>query len=410
MLDPGVVLAARERATRPRGLRRLGALVGPGAVVSIAYVDPGNFATNTQAGAEFGTRLLWVVVVASAAAMLLQYLAARLGALTGQSLPELCRSHYPRPVTILLWVQAEVVIAATDLAELLGAAVALQLLFGVPLGVGVVVAALVSLAIVGVRVKERRHFRLAIGCTLGVVLLALLCAGIRCGLSLGDTVRGLRPDGFQSSGSVLLMAGIVGATVMPHAIYLHTDLTHDAPPVAATPVLRWHRRDVVRSLGVAACANLLILLVAAAAFAGTHREAGVDLPGIYRQLASYGDWVAVAFGLALLCSGLAASAVGTNAGDVVMRGFLQRRVPTVVRRSLSLLPGVAIVCLGADPTSALLLSQVVLSLGVPFALVPLLHLGRQAVPTKPGTACTLAAGAVASAICGLNVALVWGTF
>lgn len=411
MLDPGVVHAAREAKLETRPLGRAARWLGPGAVVSIAYVDPGNFATNVQAGSELGTRLLWVVAVASLAAMLIQYLAAKLGSVTGRSLPELCRERYPRPVTWGLWLQAELVIMATDLAEVLGGALALGLLFGVPLPIGGVAVAGVSLLLLMLKPDQRRRFHGVVGAALILILFGFLYQAWGTGVSGTSAVAGLVP-GFGGDRGVVLAAGIVGATVMPHAIYLHTGLARSpsAPTLGGHAGIRWHKRDIVITLGLAGFANMLILLVAAKAMSGLGAGgAEVTLDAAYDRLQTYGGFVAGAFALALLVSGLAASGVGTQAGDVVMLGYLRRRIPTLLRRLLTLAPALVVVSIGTEPTKALVFSQVLLSLGIPFAIIPLIVLTSQRRVMGSFTnhpLCTAIAGLIAAAICLLNLSLV----
>ncbi|QFZ21669.1 Nramp family divalent metal transporter [Saccharothrix syringae] len=360
-------------------LRSTAAGMGPAFVVAVAYVDPGNFATNMAGGAAHGYLLLWVIVGASAMAMFIQYQSAKLGVVTGRNLPELCREHYPRPVTGLLWVQAELVAMATDLAEFVGAAVALNLLFGVPLLPAALITAVVSAGILALAPLRRRRFESVIAGLLAVVLGGFLYQALRLGPPTG-AVAGLVP-GFAGEDSVLLATGMLGATVMPHVIYLHSALTqhHRATdPAVRGQRLRSTRADILVALGVAGVVNASMLVVAAGAFHGTG-SAHESLEEVHHGLgALLGPGAALAFALALLASGLAASSVGTYSGQVVMEGFLRRRIPLALRRLLTMAPALAVLALGVDPTRALVLSQVVLSFGIPFALVPLVLLGRRA--------------------------------
>lgn len=399
---------------------RLARLCGPGLVVAVAYVDPGNVATNTQAGATLGTRLLFVVLLAGVAAMLVQYLSAALGVASGRSLPEQCRLQYPRPVTRGLWVQAEVVTMATDVAEIIGGALALWLLFGVPLPVGGVLVAGVGVGLLLLGHDERNRFQLAVAGLLTVLMTGLAYLVWRMGPGVGETVAGLRPD-LSGPGALLLATGIVGATVMPHAVYLHSALTA-ARPVVGGPdkvrsALRRHRREIALALSVAACANAAFLLVAAGAFHGDDaRVPGVDggsLEAAHAGLTAYAWPLGLAFAVVLLASGVAASGVGTLAGDVVMQGFLRRRVPLALRRCITVAPALVVLWLPVSVTDALVGSQVVLSFGVPFALGPLVHLTASRTvmgPHRVARPVTVVAAAVAAVISGLNLWLVLGAW
>jgi manganese transport protein len=392
-----------DRAVR---LRRLLGVLGPAFVVSVAYVDPGNFATNVAAGAGHGTRLLWVVVAANVMAMLVQYLAGKLGLATGRNLPQLCRERYPRPVTWGLWLQAELVAMATDLAEFVGAAIALNLLFGVPLLPAGLITAVVTFAVLSLRPQGRRRFEAAIVGMLAIVLAGFVYQVLAAGPP-DHLAAGLLP-GLDGSDSLLLATGIVGATVMPHAVYLHSDLSRNRTGDLRAAV-RAHRVDVTVALGIAGAINVAMLVVAAAALHG----AGITtLAQAHAGLATaLGAGAALAFALALLASGLAASSVGTYSGDVIMAGFLRRSVPVATRRLVTMAPALLVLGLGVDPTRALVLSQVFLAVGIPFALVPLVLLTRRrdvmgALVNRP---LTTAAGAVVSAlIISLNVVLLAG--
>jgi manganese transport protein len=362
--------------TVPARVRSAAVVMGPAFVVAVAYVDPGNFATNMAGGAAHGYLLLWVIVSASLLAMFVQYQSAKLGVVTGRNLAELCREHYPRPVTGLLWVQAELVAMATDLAEFVGAAVALNLLFGVPLLPAAGITALVSFGILALAPLRRRRFESVIIGLLAIVLGGFLYQTLSLG-PLTGAAAGLVP-GFAGVDSVLLATGMLGATVMPHVIYLHSALTqrhHRTGDVR--DVLRASRTDIAVALGIAAVVNVSMLVVAASAFhqAGAPRESLEDMHSGLGQL--LGPGAALAFALALLASGLAASSVGTYSGQVVMEGFLRRRIPLWLRRFVTMAPALAVLAFGVDPTKALVLSQVVLSFGIPFALVPMVLLARR---------------------------------
>ena len=395
--------------------RRLLPLLGPAVVAATAYVDPGNFATNTLAGAGHGMQLLWVIVAANLMAVLVQYLSAKLGLATGRNLPQLCRDHYPRPVSRLLWVQAEAVAIATDLAEVVGGAVALNLLFGVPLLPGGLAVGVVACALLAVHQRRPRRFE---------VLVVALFAGILVCLvtTLGQTspdpvlVAGGLVPGLDGTDSLLLATGILGATVMPHVIYLHSDLTRDARRRAGgtRAALRGQRVDLAVGMGSAGVLNAVMLVVAATVFFRPGVEAPADLEGVHAGLGALaGPLAAGAFAVALLLSGLVSSGVGTYAGQVIMDGFLRRRVPLWVRRAVTLGPALLLLGLGTDPTVVLLISQVVLSFGIPFALVPVLDLGRRRglmgpLATRP--AVTALAGVLAVVVIGVNAHLVVSVF
>ncbi|WP_406497120.1 Nramp family divalent metal transporter [Streptomyces sp. NBC_01604] len=361
------------------GRRRVVSLIGPAFVAAVAYIDPGNFATNVEGGTRFGFLLLWVVLAANVVAMLLQYLSAKLGIATGRNLAELCRDHYPRPVVRLLWLQAEIVVIMTDLAELIGGAIALNLLFDLPLLQGGLLIAAASFVILAVRTARQRRFEALITAMLAVIACAFLYQTLTADVPLGGVASGFVPR-FDGSESVLLAAGIVGATVMPHAIYLHSALTQErfAPGqgLRRSTLLRAQRVDVVLAMGVAGLINMAMLVVAATTLRGTGAEPTIE--GAHAQFAaSSGALTALLFAIALLASGLASSSVGVYTGQVVMQGFLRRRIPLYVRRSLAVVPALAVLAMGVDPTRALVLSQVTLSFGIPFALVPLVLLTRK---------------------------------
>lgn len=398
--EPGTV----TRRSRAPGL----VLFGPAFVAAVAYVDPGNLATDVTGGARYGYQLLWVVVLANLIAMLVQYLSAKLGIATGKNLPELCRDRYRKPVRLALWVQAELVIVMTDLAEVIGGAVGLQLLFGVPLAAGGVLTAVGMMIILVMQRRGRRAFEAVIISLLGVVLLAFLYQLLHVGLEPAGLAGGMVPT-LGGSGATLLACGIVGATVMPHAIYLHSGLTQKLAATTDTGkrfALRMTRWDVLIALGVAGLVNISILLGATA----LHGAEGDSLASAHQAFAQHlGASTGWTFGIALLASGLAASAVGVYSGQIVMQGFIRRSIPVWLRRLVSIVPAVIILAAGVDATQALVASQVALSFGLPFALVPLLIVTRDgtvmgALVNRRGT--TLLAGAAAVLIIALNVYLV----
>jgi manganese transport protein len=374
-------IAARTRPVVAKRRPTL-ALLGPAFVAAVAYIDPGNFATNITAGAQFGYTLVWVIVLANAMAMLVQYLSAKLGVATGRDLPELCRKHLPRRVSTGLWVQAELVAMATDLAEFVGAAIGLNLLFGVPLPVAGVITAVVSFGILALEQRGYRRFELAIAALFAVVFLGFAYDLVWVGADAGEVAKGLVPS-FSGSGSVLLAVGIIGATVMPHVIYLHSALTKVRSRVetesSRRETLRAQRVDVVVALGTASLINVAMLVVAASLLHRTGLGGADPIVLAHTQLDRLvGGGAALAFAVALLASGLSSSSVGTYAGQVVMRGFLRRGMPLFARRGVTMLPALLVLALGLPATDSLVISQVVLSFGIPFALVPLLMLTRRA--------------------------------
>jgi manganese transport protein len=392
------------------------ALLGPAFVACIAYVDPGNFATNIAGGAKYGYLLLWVLLTANLMAMLIQNLSAKIGIATGKNLPELCREHFSRPVTWGLWVQAELIAMATDLAEFVGAAIALNLLFNIPLLPSGLITAVAAFGILGLQNRGYRRFELAIIGFLAVILMGFLYDTLRIGFDAGEAAKGFVPH-FDGSDSILLATGILGATVMPHVIYLHSALTQDrvkADDEAERRVLlRFTRIDVTIAMTLAGIINMSMLVIAASLFFGN----GPDVDTIEKAHAGFKELVgpsaAIAFALALLASGFASSSVGTYAGQVVMQGFIARAVPLVVRRAVTMTPALIVLAIGIDPSNALVISQVVLSFGIPFALVPLVLLTRRRDimgSLVNRTVTTVVAGFVAAIISALNIFLLVDTF
>jgi manganese transport protein len=411
-----VVLDVASSVTLPlrRRVKRVAPWFGPAFVAAIAYADPGNFATNFTGGATFGYLLIWVIVTANLMAMLIQSLSAKLGLVTGRDLAQLCREHLPRPVSRGLWVQAELVAMATDLAEIIGGALALYLLFGIPLPVGGLITCVVAFGLLGLHRRGVRRYESAIAGLLGVILLGFLYNALRAGADAGGMAAGMVPS-FAGVDSLLLATGILGATVMPHVIYLHSALTKsrsDAPDLKLA--LRCQRADTLIALGAAGLVNLAMLVIAAQLFFGSGIPGTDTLEGIHAGLGLTLDgYAALAFALALLASGFASSSVGTHAGQVVMQGFINRTIPLTLRRLITMAPAMAVLLLGIDPTAALVWSQVVLSFGVPFALVPLVWLTRR--PDIMGEhvnhrVTTAVAVVVAALIIGLNAFLLVRTF
>jgi manganese transport protein len=389
-------------------------MLGPAFVASIAYVDPGNFATNLQGGARFGYLLLWVVLLANLMAMLVQYLSAKLGVATDHNLPELVRLRFPRVGTWFMWIQAEVMAMSTDIAEFLGAALGLNLLFGVPMLVAGFITGGIAFAILELQSHGFRRFELVISALLGLIFAGFLYETLRIGPSAHEALRGLVP-GLSGSSSVYLAVGIVGATVMPHAIYLHSALTNGRMPVRndreRSRVLRFERIDVIVALALAGLVNMAMLAVAAKLF---HTPALSGLTGIPQAHAQFGHLVgggaALAFAVALLASGASSSSVGTYAGQVVMAGFVNLRIPLMLRRAVTMIPALIVLAVGVNPTDALVLSQVVLSFGIPVALVPLVIMTSSKKimgPQVNGPLVTVLAYAVAAGITLMNGFLIY---
>jgi manganese transport protein len=409
--------SALERARGKGAIRGRLALLGPAFVAAVAYIDPGNFATNIAGGAKYGYLLVWVIIAANLMAMLVQYLSAKVGIATGLSLPELCRAHLPRPTTWGLWVQAEIIAIATDMAEFVGAAIALNLLFGVPPFAAGLITAVVAFAILALQQRGYRRFELAIAGFLGIVCLGFLYDVSQVSVDTSAFLAGFVP-GFDGTDSVLLAVGILGATVMPHVVYLHSALVQGRitprDDAERRSLLRFQRVDVGIAMGLAGLINLSMLVVAASLFHATGNTEIDTIEGAHAGLERLiGGGAALAFAVALLASGLSSSSVGTYAGQVVMQGFINRRIPLFLRRLVTMIPALVVLAIGVDATDALVVSQVVLSFGIPFALVPMILLTRRAdvmgaLVNRRGT--TIVASIVASLIIALNLFLLEQTF
>ena len=367
------ITASARRPAAP-----LASLLGPAFVAAIAYVDPGNVAANLTAGARYGYLLVWVLVAANAMAVLIQYLSAKLGIVTGHSLPELLRDRMGTWPRRLYWLQAELVAGATDVAEVIGGAIALNLLFGLPLPVGGVIVGLISIGLLIVQSRRGQHrFEIIIIGLLAVITAGFVSGLFTSGVDWGAAAGGLVPR-FGGTETVLLAASMLGATVMPHAIYLHSALARDRHGVQTDPVVvrrlvRATRWDVVVALLIAGAVNIALLLLAASSLAGVDGTDTID--GAHAAITdALGPWVGTIFAIGLLASGLASTSVGAYAGATIMGGLLRIRIPLLVRRAITLVPALVILSVGLDPTWALVLSQVVLSVGIPFALIPLVRL------------------------------------
>jgi manganese transport protein len=410
------VIEAAERVLsgERRGVRAVLPFLGPAFIASVAYIDPGNFATNMAGGSQFGYMLLWVVLAANLMAMLVQSMSAKLGIATGRSLPEVCRDRFPFRVVVLLWLQAEAVAMATDLAEFVGAALGLHLVFGLSLWLSAILTGLAAFIILGMQVWGFRRLEATIMGLVAVVVLAFGLEVLRSSPPVAGVTRGLLVPDLSGGGSALLAVGIVGATVMPHVIYLHSALTQNrivgTNPDARRKIFRFEIVDITIAMGIAGVINLAMLALAAAVFHargmfGVGNDLGQVFDGLNRYLGAHSGLV---FGLALLASGVASSCVGTMSGQVVMQGFIHRKIPIFARRAITMIPALVLIGVGFSPTRALVLSQVFLSFGIPFALVPLLlftgskDLMGTLVNRRP---MMLAAGLVTALIVGLNAYL-----
>ena len=372
-----VLLAAQRALTgETRGLRALWPFLGPAFVAAVAYVDPGNFATNTAAGARYGYLLLWVVLAANLMAMLVQTLSAKLGVATGLNLCEVCRTRFPRPLTWGLWAQAELIAMATDLAEFVGAALGLNLLFGIPLFPAGVIVGIAAFVILGLQSRGVRPIEAVIAALVGVIVVAFAFQVFLSGFDPAAAARGLLVPSFRGRESILLAVGILGATVMPHVIYLHSALTQKRvvgnDERERKKIFSLEKWDVVIAMAIAGAVNMAMLITAAAVFNSRGLTGVQDLDKAFHGLATtIGPHAAIAFGLGLLASGLSSSSVGTMAGQVVMQGFIQRQIPLFLRRAVTMAPAMVVLAVGFNASTILVLSQVTLSFGIPFALIPL---------------------------------------
>jgi manganese transport protein len=409
------VLAGRSKKGR---LERLLPFLGPAFIACVAYVDPGNFATNISAGAKFGYQLLWVIVASNLMAMLIQSLSAKLGIASGLNLAEQCRNNFPKPVVWGMWVIMELVAMATDLAEFLGAALGFNLLFGIPLGIAGLLTVAATFLILGLERYGFRPLEAVITTLVGVVAVSYLIETFLDQPAWQVVMFHAVVPQFTNTESVLLATGILGATVMPHVIFLHSALmqgrivTHD--PEQKKRLFRFEQIDVFVAMGLAGLINMAMLIMAASTFynhgltdVGTIEEAHKTLEPL---LGSAASWV---FAISLLASGLSSSSVGTMAGQIIMGGFLHRQIPTWIRRLVTVIPPMVIIMLGLDPTRSLVLSQVVLSFGLPFAVIPLILFTRRRdimgeLVNRRTT--TFAVSGVAVIIIALNLFLLYQIF
>jgi manganese transport protein len=411
-----VARAQQVLAGRRGGLRTAIAFAGPAVIASIAYMDPGNFATNIQAGAKYGYSLLWVVLLANVIAMLFQGLAAKLGIVTGRNLAELCRDRFPRPVVMTMWVVSEIAAMATDLAEFLGGALGLALLLHMPLLAGMVATGVITYGLLMCEQFGFRPLELVIGAIVGLIcvcyLIEMFIAPINWSTAAFHTVTPQIAD----SGALLLAVGIIGATVMPHAIYLHSGLTQARVPVRTDDdrrtVLRFSNREVVIALSMAGLVNMAMVMMASSAFHAGHPEVA-EIETAYHTLTPLlGPAAAGVFLVSLIASGVSASTVGTMAGQMIMQGFVGFRIPLWLRRLVTMLPAFIVIALGVEPTKALVLSQVVLSIALPLPMISLIIFTSRTdvMGAFTNRAATRTLAILATAIVlGLNAVLIYQT-
>jgi manganese transport protein len=414
-LDPNSMLSSKLSKGRVRGGL---AILGPAFVASVAYVDPGNFATNFAAGAQFGYQLVWVILLANVMAIMVQYLTSKAGLFTGRSLPELCHERFGRKSNAFLWFQAEIVAMATDLAEFVGAAIGLYLIFGIGLFPAGIITAVVAFGILALEERGYRKFELAIIALLSLIALGFLYTFFAVGnQDYAAMAEGVIPS-LGSTEALALAVGIIGATVMPHVVYLHSALQKNRirpkNKHEMRTLLKYNRIDCFIGLGIAGFVNLSMLCIAAALFHVPGLEQIDDLINIHGELGTLvGGGAALAFGVALMASGFSSSSVGTYAGQVVMSGFMGWRIPLAVRRAITMAPALLILAIGVNTTEALVYSQIVLSFGIPFALIPLIIITRDKKimgDMVNRTITTITVSIFAAIISGLNIYLLYDAF
>jgi manganese transport protein len=414
MRDAKAVLSGRSKKS---WFTRLLPFLGPAFIASIAYVDPGNFATNIQAGAQFGYELLWVILGSNLMAMLLQALSAKLGIATGKNLAEHCRERFPRPVVLIMWVLMELVAMATDLAEFLGAAVALNLLFNLPLWIAGLLTAVITFVILSLERFGFRPLEAVITGFLSIIALSYLVEMFIGHPDWTGIAKNTFVPHFTNAESILLGAGILGATVMPHALFLHSALTQGRvvvkKPEQQKRLFHFEIIDVVIAMVIASSVNAAMLITSAAAFHTGGQNVGTLQQAYLTLQPLLGRGAGIVFGVALLASGLSSSSVGTMAGQVIMQGFLHFHIPPWVRRIVTIIPSLIVIFIGLDPTRTLVISQVVLSFGLPFAVIPLVAFTSSkklmgGLVNKPFT--TLLACLSATLILALNFFLIYQIF
>ncbi len=388
-LDTGTIAAGASilaGTSTKRGLARILPFLGPAFIACVAYVDPGNFATNIQGGAQFGYLLVWVIVAANLMAMLIQGLSAKLGIATGLNLAELIREHFPRPVTWGLWGVQEVVAMTIDLAEFLGAAIGLNILFHIPLLAAGLITGVITFLILGLQQYGFRPIEAVITALVGTIALCYIVETFIVKPSLGGIVSSFTPPKFDGTASIVLGVGILGATVMPHVVYLHSSLTQHRIVTdtgdRARRLFRFNTIDILIAMSIAGFVNVAMLLMAANFWANGLGDSVANADNLiteaYKTLTPLlGGGASIIFGLSLLAAGISSSTVGTMAGQVIMQGFLRRRIPVWLRRAVTMIPALVVIALNVNPTKALIYSQVGVSFGLPFALVPLVIFTRR---------------------------------
>jgi manganese transport protein len=417
-MDSGTIAAAESvlgKRERLAWYKKIFPFLGPAFVAAVAYIDPGNFATNIQSGAKFGYTLLWVVVASNFIAMLIQILSAKLGIATGLNLAELCRVHYSRPVVWVMWVIMEIVAIATDLAEFMGAAVGLFLLFHIPLIVAGFITAVITFLVLGLQRYGFRPLEAVIAAMIGIVAASYLIEMFLVKPAPGEIVKSIVMPRFAGDESILLAAGILGATVMPHVIFLHSALTQRRIVVRDDRRLkllyRYEIADVVIAMIIAGAVNAAMLIMSASTF---HAQGMYEVGSIEQAFQTLtpllGSVAGAAFAISLLAAGLSSSAVGTMSGQIVMQGFVNFHIPVWIRRTVTILPSLFVISIGLDPTRTLVISQVVLSFGLPFAIIPLVLFTRKreimgSLVNKPVT--TFFASLAAIFILLLNIYLLY---
>jgi manganese transport protein len=402
---------------RRTGVRSMLLFAGPAVIASIAYMDPGNFATNIQAGARYGYTLLWVVLSANLIAMLFQGLSAKLGIVTNRNLAELCREQFPKPAVFAMWVVSEIAAMATDLAEFLGGAIGLALLFHMPLMAGMAVTAVITYGILMLEGSGFRMMEVVIGALVATIGLCYLIEMLIAPVAWGEAARHMVTPRIPDAAALTIAVGIIGATVMPHAVYLHSGLTQARAPARndreRRTLLRFSNREVVIALAVAGMVNMAMVMMAAAAFHLGHSEVAEIRTAYHTLTPLLGAAAAGVFLVSLIVSGISSSVVGTMAGQMIMQGFVGFRIPIWVRRLVTMLPAFVVVGMGVDETRALVLSQVVLSLALPVPMIALvLFTARRDIMGEFANGRWISGAAIvgATVVLALNVVLLLQTF